>query len=308
MHWIFQMSSATHRRCRQLKGKNRLQRAKSTLIGSLAAASVQGAQSQGLVCYIKHFALNEEDANRTSVHTWASEQAILGNLYEAVAYAVKEGGAHGVMSALNCIGDKWCGECPELLAGLLRDEWGFQCCAVTDYAGFPYQRADSGVHAGNDLRLTPMNNFLYRNMLERSYISHSKETEAALRRASKNICCMVLQTNLYRETLVRACRTACPFFPAVLFFALPIVYAVRLQVRAGAEIVRGAVCKIYGAAAFRVKIRVEGLIGGIDRHQDPFVFRFSLEDELLVGLQYLAVFAVAERLTVMVCGRKCCNG
>lgn len=167
------------------------------LVGKIGAAVVRGAQSQGLVCYIKHFALNEEDAHRMSVHTWCSEQAIREIYTKPFEMAVKEGGANGVMSALNCIGVTWAGECAPLLTGLLRQEWDFHGCVVTDFANMKYQRCDTGVMAGNDLWLAPMGNDGYIKELRRAYQNDPAGMGRAMQKAVKNICYMVLQTNCF---------------------------------------------------------------------------------------------------------------
>lgn len=165
------------------------------LSGKIAAATVRGAQSKGLVCHIKHFALNEEDRQRLNVHTWCSEQAIREIYCKPFEYAVKEGGAKGVMSALNCIGADWCGESSALQTGLLRDEWNFQGCVVTDYAGAKYQRADTGVLAGNNLWLAPVANEGYVKSLRNAYAADPAGFGRALRASVKGICWMVLHTN-----------------------------------------------------------------------------------------------------------------
>lgn len=165
------------------------------LVGKIGAAVVRGAQSQGLICHIKHFALNEEDAHRMSVHTWCSEQAIREIYAKPFEIAVKEGGANGVMSALNCIGATWAGECKPLLTGLLREEWDFHGCVVTDFANMKYQRCDIGVLAGNDLWLAPMGNGGYIKALQNAYCNDPASVGWAMRKAVKNICYMVLQTN-----------------------------------------------------------------------------------------------------------------
>ncbi len=165
------------------------------LSGKLAAACVRGAQSQGLVCHIKHFALNEEDRERMHVHTWCSEQAIREIYIKPFEIVVKEGKALGVMSALNCIGEQWCGECSALLTGVLREEWEFRGCVVTDYAGMKYQRADTGVVAGNDLWLAPTGNGQYIKQLQQMLAADHDGTVAVLRQRVKNICYMVLHTH-----------------------------------------------------------------------------------------------------------------
>lgn len=165
------------------------------LSGKMAAAAVRGVQSKGLACHIKHFALNEEDKHRMNVHTWCSEQAIREIYCKPFEYAVKEGGAVGVMSGLNCVGGDWCGESRPLLTGLLREEWGFHGCIVTDYAAGKYQRTSTGVPAGNDLWLCPMGNGKYRRMLQKAWQADPEGLLPAMRHSVKSICYMVLHTN-----------------------------------------------------------------------------------------------------------------
>lgn len=167
------------------------------LSGKIAAAAVRGAQSRGLSCHIKHFALNEEDKHRLSVHTWASEQAIREIYAKPFEYAVKEGGATGVMSALNCIGEDWCGECEALLTGLLREEWGFCGCVVTDLAGAKYMKSVTGIRAGNDLWLAPMGNGLFEKPLLKAAAQAPGTMVPAMKKAAKGICYMLLHTNLF---------------------------------------------------------------------------------------------------------------
>ena len=99
------------------------------------------------------------------------------------------------MSALNCIGEQWCGECSALLTGVLREEWEFRGCVVTDYAGMKYQRADTGVVAGNDLWLAPTGNGQYIKQLQQMLAADHDGTVAVLRQRVKNICYMVLHTH-----------------------------------------------------------------------------------------------------------------
>lgn len=168
------------------------------LSGKMAAAVVSGAQSKGLVCHIKHFALNEEDKHRLSVHTWCSEQAIREIYAKPFEYAVKEGGAMGVMSALNCVGEDWSGECEALQTGLLREEWNFHGCVVTDFASAKYMKAITGVLAGNDLWLAPVGNAKYEKpLLEAAHQCPSKMLPR-IRYAVKGILWMVLHAGSHQ--------------------------------------------------------------------------------------------------------------
>lgn len=129
--------------------------------GIMGAATVLGAQSKGLVCYVKHFALNDYEGVRTvegkkgsnnGMATFNTEQAIREIYLKPFEYAVKEGGAKGIMNAFNRIGNLWCGHHSGLQRGVLRGEWGFGGCIITDNAGLPhYMEIKAGLQAGTNL-------------------------------------------------------------------------------------------------------------------------------------------------------------
>lgn len=106
----------------------------------------------------------------------------------------------GVMSALNCIGEDWSGECEALQTGLLRNEWDFHGCVVTDYAAPKYMKSVTGVLAGNNLWLAPMGNAMYEKPLldaaRRWFVSGSaKATSAYCSMLAKYSGCRVVSIN-----------------------------------------------------------------------------------------------------------------
>lgn len=106
------------------------------LAGKIAAGTVKGAASQGLITYLKHLALNNQETNRTTaggVCTWTNEQAMREIYLKPFEYAVKEGGATGMMCAFNRIGGIPAGANYNLFVNLLEKEWGFEGLSVTDY-------------------------------------------------------------------------------------------------------------------------------------------------------------------------------
>ena len=124
--------------------------------GKQAAATINGAKTGGLYCYLKHFVLSEEGDNAKGVDTWITEQALRELYLKPFELAVK-GGATGVMSAFNRIGPVWAGSCYDLMTEILRNEWGFKGSVVTDWAsGDEIQNTPRGVLAGNDMWLNPM--------------------------------------------------------------------------------------------------------------------------------------------------------
>lgn len=105
------------------------------LTGYIAAAAIKGAVSKGLITYMKHFALNNQEESRHGILTWADEQTMRELYLKPFEIAVKDGGATGVMDSFNAVGGV--GACMNnvLNVKLLTEEWGFRGIIVSDYYG-----------------------------------------------------------------------------------------------------------------------------------------------------------------------------
>ena len=163
------------------------------LSGRMASNAIMGAQEHGVYAYMKHFALNDQEGNRTSMAaTWSNEQAIREIYLKPFEISVKDADCHAVMSSFNYIGTRWTGGCKELLKNVLRGEWGFVGFVETDYFGvYGYMTADQGVRNGSDLMLcTTGNDFNTVTVLTNS-------SKQALREASKNILYTVVNSRAY---------------------------------------------------------------------------------------------------------------
>ena len=159
------------------------------LSGKFAANVVQGAKGKGIYCYVKHFAINDQETDReyNGILVWANEQAMREIYLKPFEIAVKEGGAGGMMSSFNRIGMKWAGGSYPLLTSILRDEWGFQGMVITDYSLNTYTHVDEMIRAGGDLFLT------------QDTKTFNKDDDATqitlLRKATKNILYTVVNSN-----------------------------------------------------------------------------------------------------------------
>lgn len=126
------------------------------LNGKMAAAEIRGCRSKGVYCFMKHFALNEQETHRsiTGLITWATEQSMREIYLKPFELAVKEGGANAVMSSFNRIGTRWTGGDYRLLTRILRDEWGFKGMVICDFNTIPqYMNSRQMAYAGGDLNL-----------------------------------------------------------------------------------------------------------------------------------------------------------
>lgn len=166
----------------------------SLLSGKMGSAVVSGASSQGVYCYIKHFALNDQETNRLGVATWCNEQAMREIYLKPFELSVKEGGATAVMSSMNRIGTTWTGASYDLLTTVLRDEWGFEGMVVTDYvAGAPMTDVDNALQAGNDLMLTNMGS------VPTEASTGTGTGQQAMRKACHNILYTVVNSSAYEN-------------------------------------------------------------------------------------------------------------
>ena len=164
------------------------------LSGYMATNAILGAEEYGVYAYMKHFALNDQETNRTEMLcTWANEQSIREIYLKPFEMSVKEGGAKAVMSSFNYIGTQWAGGTSALCNTVLRDEWGFRGFVLTDYFGvYGYMDSDMGIRGGTDCMLVAYDT-------ETNHVTDttSATSVTAMRQACKNIMYTVVNSRAY---------------------------------------------------------------------------------------------------------------
>ena len=173
----------------------------SLLSGTIASNVVRGATDKGVICFVKHFALNERESNdRNQLFSWCNEQAMREIYLKPFEMAIKEGGSLGVMSSFNYIGTEWAGANSTLLTDLLRDEWGFEGLVITDAHVYPYMDTILMSYAGGDLSLDAVGAWAPFDSHAGQLLDAAKNPDTQigmtrnLFRASKNILYAVCQT------------------------------------------------------------------------------------------------------------------
>ena len=163
------------------------------LAGNMGAKAVEGARKYGVYSYIKHFALYEGNAKMVSV--WSNEQAIREIYLKPFEISVKQGGANAVMVSWSFLGDKWTGECSNLMNTVLREEWGFRGMALTDFFrnnGHGFMNADAALANGVDAMLSTFNG-------EENNVANPEHPTSVLqmRNACKNVMYTVVSSWAY---------------------------------------------------------------------------------------------------------------
>ncbi|HTV24958.1 MAG TPA: glycoside hydrolase family 3 C-terminal domain-containing protein [Polyangiaceae bacterium] len=122
-----------------------------TLAGKLAAAHVQGVQSQGVGACLKHFAANNQEFERTTTNSNVDERTLHEIYLTAFEIAVREAQPWTVMSAYNKVNGTFASENHALLDETLKQRWGFDGFLVSDWGAVNDRVA--GLRAGLNLEM-----------------------------------------------------------------------------------------------------------------------------------------------------------
>lgn len=167
------------------------------LSGTMSAAVVSGAQSKGLITFMKHFALNEQEVNaRSGVNVFVDEQALREVYLRPFEITVKEGDANGAMTSFINIGGSWAGGNPDLLQGVLRGEWGFEGVVSTDAVLGGWMDPGLAARYGNDLMLAPLGSSVVKATNE-AYEADPVGIGNGLRDRVHTVAYALLQTDLF---------------------------------------------------------------------------------------------------------------
>ena len=122
------------------------------LTGKIAAAYIQGVQSQGAGVSAKHFAVNSQETDRTSVDERVSQRAAREIYLRGFEIAVRESDPWTIMASYNKVNGQFSMGNHDLLTKILRDDWGFKGIVMTDWIGIREGLPTiTEVQAGNDL-------------------------------------------------------------------------------------------------------------------------------------------------------------
>jgi beta-glucosidase len=164
------------------------------IAGKMAAAMVNGVQSNGAGTSVKHFAANNSETNRMSVNTIVSQRALREIYLRGFEIAVKEAQPWTVMSSYNKINGVYTSESPDLITKILRNDWGFKGYVMTDWGGGSDVVAQ--MNAGNDM-IQPGQAKQFQDLV--TAIKNGKLDQKVVDRNVARILTVMLETPRYKK-------------------------------------------------------------------------------------------------------------
>ena len=159
------------------------------LTGKIAAAYINGVQSNGVGVSVKHFAANNQEVNRMENDSRVSQRALRELYLKGFEIAVKESDPWTVMSSYNKLNGEYTQQSHGLLTTVLRDEWGFDGIVMTDWGN--KQGTVKAVKAGNDLMEPGMDNEIQRIV---AGVNSGEITKEELDRNVRNMLEFIVRT------------------------------------------------------------------------------------------------------------------
>jgi len=163
------------------------------LAARMAVGYVTGMQSVGTAACLKHFACNNEEADRDRVNVAVSERALREIYLPAFEAGVKEGHAWAVMSSYNRVNGPHASANHYLLTDVLKKGWGFDGMVMSDWGGV-HQTAAT-LNAGNDLEMPGAPQWLTPDNVKLA-LQNGQTTQAAIDYAVRRTLRTMFRTGL----------------------------------------------------------------------------------------------------------------
>ncbi|MBR2422865.1 MAG: glycoside hydrolase family 3 C-terminal domain-containing protein [Oscillospiraceae bacterium] len=173
------------------------------LSGIMSTALTQGIQeTPGCYVTVKHFACNNQEDNRNFVSSEVSQRALREIYLRPFEYAVRKGGAKGIMTSYNKVNGIYSPNSCDLCTKVLRNEWGFRGVVMTDWFSTNPGQADNAIamQAGNDL-IMPGGGTFKRAILKG--IKSGKIQAEDLRRCCGNVVQAIFESATQKEYITR---------------------------------------------------------------------------------------------------------
>jgi len=155
------------------------------LTARMAVQWIRGAQAQGVIANVKHFAVNNQEDHRYSIDARVDERTLFELYLPQFEAAVKQAHVGSVMCSYNRLNGPHACENRWLLQQVLRKRWGFRGFVVADYGASKH--IGSGLRAGLDFEPFPFIDYdggeVYAPAAVQAAIAAGRTSQAAVDRA-----------------------------------------------------------------------------------------------------------------------------
>ena len=167
------------------------------IAGQLGAKLTRGIEDMGVGTSVKHFACNNNEANRYFGDSIVDNRAFREIYLKAFEPIIKEGKPQTVMCAYNKVNGKYASENNELLNSILRDDWGYEGLVMSDW-GAVNDRVE-GLKCGLDLEMP--GDVAHNRQIIVDAVNNGTLSIEIVDRAVKRVLNMVYNTMLCEEKI-----------------------------------------------------------------------------------------------------------
>ena len=160
------------------------------LTGEIAAAFVNGVQSEGVGACLKHFAVYNQETERMTSNAIVDEQTLHEIYLKGFEIAVEKSNPAAVMTSYNRSNGIYASENKYYISDILRNKWGFDGIVISDWGGVN-DRAEALI-AGLDLEM-PISNYGLKKISD-AY-NEGRISEQTINESFERICNCVRKYN-----------------------------------------------------------------------------------------------------------------
>ena len=128
------------------------------LAGQMVVPYVKGVQENGVAACVKHYAVNNQEFQRTQSNSVVDDRTLYEIYLPAFKAAVQEGNAWSIMGSYNLYNGQFNCHNKKLLVDILKGEWGFDGVVVSDWGGC--RNSEEAVLNGLDIEMGTWTNGL----------------------------------------------------------------------------------------------------------------------------------------------------
>ncbi|MBW2375139.1 MAG: glycoside hydrolase family 3 C-terminal domain-containing protein, partial [Deltaproteobacteria bacterium] len=125
------------------------------LVSRIGVANIQAIQSYDIIAMVKHYTVNNQEADRNFIDVQVSDRALRELYLPPFEAAVREAEVASVMCSYNSVNGAFSCENEEILTNILKGDWGFQGFVQSDF--FAMRSTVKSANAGMDLEMPAAN-------------------------------------------------------------------------------------------------------------------------------------------------------